>query len=84
MVFSVGGGTENTSFNIVKAIDYAKEQKAKVLSIVSRGGGHSFEKSDVCILIPTNLTNPRITPHAEEWQGIIWHLVVNLLHEGKC
>ena len=80
VVFSVGGGTETTSRNIVKAIEYAKEQNTKVLSIVSRDGGHSLKHSDVCILIPV-INKTRITPHAEEWQGIIWHLIVNVLHE---
>lgn len=82
IVFSVGGGSESTSYNIVKAIDYAREQNAKVLSIVSRDGGYSLENSDVCIMVPV-INNARITPHAEEWHGIIWHLIVNLLHQGE-
>ena len=80
VVFSVGGGTETTSYNIIKAIEYAKEQNTKVLSIVSRDGGYSLDHSDVCILIPV-INKTRVTPHAEEWQGIIWHLIVSVLHE---
>lgn len=77
VVFSVGGGSESTSHNIVKAIDFAKIKNAKVLSVVSRFGGHAKKHSDVCVLIPP--VSDRITSHAEEWQGIIWHLVANLL-----
>jgi D-sedoheptulose 7-phosphate isomerase len=78
IVFSVGGGSATTSQNLVRSVDLAKEVGAKVLSVVSRDGGYCKEKSDVCVLIP--VVHPdRITPHAEEWQGIVWHLIVNLL-----
>ena len=79
VVFSVGGGSESTSQNIVRAIDLAKTQKAKILSIVSRDGGHAKSHSDVCVLIP--VVSDKITPHAEEWQGIVWHLIANLLYK---
>ena len=78
VVFSVGGGSATTSQNLAYSVDLAKEVGAKVLSVVSRDGGYCKEKSDVCVLIPV-VHSDRITAHAEEWQGIIWHLVVNLL-----
>ena len=78
MVFSVGGGSETTSQNIVKALKLAKEKGARVLSIVSRTGGYSKEVSDACVLIPV-VADERITPHAEGWQGVVWHLIVNAL-----
>jgi len=78
VVLSVGGGSESTSRNIVRAIDYAKERQAQVLSIVSRDGGYSKLFSDSCIMVP--VIPDRITPHAEEWQGVIWHLIVNMLY----
>ncbi len=78
MVFSVGGGSETTSQNIVKALKLAKERGARVLSIVSRTGGYSKEVSDACVLIPV-VADERITPHAEGWQGVVWHLIVNAL-----
>lgn len=80
MVFSVGGGSERVSLNIVNALKLAKERGAKILSIVSRDGGYSKEVSTACILIPV-VTQERITPHAEGWQGIIWHLLVNAIAE---
>lgn len=78
MVFSVGGGSETTSLNIVNALKLAKEKGAKVISIVSRTGGYSKQVSDACVLIPV-VAEERITPHAEGWQGVIWHLIVNAL-----
>jgi D-sedoheptulose 7-phosphate isomerase len=81
IIFSVGGGNEKTSQNIVKAIDYAKSCNTKILSIVSRDGGYSKQKSDACVLIPV-ISTDRITPHAEEFQGILWHLIVTLMKEN--
>ena len=81
MVFSVGGGSETTSQNIVNALKLAKERGAKIISIVSRNGGYSKTVSDACVLIPV-VDDSRITPHAEGWQGVIWHLLVNAL--VKC
>ena len=78
MVFSVGGGSETTSLNIVNALKLAKERGSKIISIVSRNGGYSKQVSDACVLIPV-VDDKRITPHAEGWQGVVWHLMVNAL-----
>ena len=83
LVFSVGGGSQTTSLNIVRALEYGKAVGAKVLSIVSRNGGYSREVSDACVLIPV-ISEERITPHAEGWQGIIWHLLVNAIGKINC
>lgn len=83
VVFSVGGGSAKTSQNIVKGIEYAKDVGAKVCSVVSRDGGYAKLFSDACVHIPV-VAEERVTPHAEEWQGIIFHLIVNyILHEHK-
>jgi len=78
LIFSVGGGSEHTSLNIKRAIDLAKERNAKIIGIVSRDGGYTKRNSDACVLIPV-IAQDRITPHAEGWQGIIWHLIVNAI-----
>lgn len=78
MVFSVGGGSDKASLNIVNALRLAKECGARILSIVSRDGGYSKKVSDACVLVPV-VSDERITPHAEGWQGIIWHLLVNAI-----
>lgn len=79
LVFSVGGGSESTSKNLVEAMKYAKQIDSKILSIVSRDGGHCKKISDVCVLIPV-VNNFNITPHAEEWQAIIWHMIVSCIN----
>ena len=78
LIFSVGGGSEKTSGNLVLAMEYAKQKNAAILAIVSRNGGAALKMADVCILIPV-ISNDRITPHAESWQAVLWHLVVNAI-----
>jgi D-sedoheptulose 7-phosphate isomerase len=78
LVFSVGGGNleKNISGNIVHAVRYAKEVGATVLGIVGRDGGYTAQQADACIVIPT-LSPNTVTPHAEAWQAVVWHLIVS-------
>lgn len=82
LVFSVGGGSANTSVNLVRCMEYAKNIGSVILSVVSRDGGKARGLSDVCVLIPS-INESRITPHAEEWQMIILHLLVSLLSQKE-
>ena len=81
LVFSVGGGSTNTSQNLVEAMQYAKQIGANIFSIVSRDGGIAKQLSQCCVLVPV-IANDTITPHAEEWQGIIWHLLVSCVQQS--
>ena len=77
-VLSVGGGNleKNVSPNLVTALQYAKEIGATVVGIVGRDGGYTAKVADACVIIPT--ANPQtVTPHAEAFQGVIWHLLVS-------
>ena len=78
LVFSVGGGSveRNVSPNIVAALDFAKSAGASILGIVGRDGGYTAKVADACVLIPT-VHPDRITPHAEAFQAIVWHLLVS-------
>ena len=78
MIFSVGGGSPTTSKNLVLAMEYAKEMGCAIISIVSRDGGKAKELSDITILIPV-VAEERITPHAEGWQAVVWHLLANAI-----
>jgi len=80
LVLSVGGGSETTSQNLVRAMQYAIALDARVLSIVSRDGGVAKKLSNCCVHIPV-VSDNRITPHAEGWQAVIWHLVVSTFME---
>jgi D-sedoheptulose 7-phosphate isomerase len=77
-IFSVGGGNleKNISPNLVRALQYAQTVGAKVTGVVGRDGGYTAKVADVCVIVPT--VNPEtITPHAEAFQAVIWHLLVS-------
>jgi len=78
LVFSVGGGNreKNVSPNLVAALEYARSVKASILGIVGRDGGHTGKVADACAIIPT--VNPtHVTPHAEAFQAVVWHMLVS-------
>jgi len=78
LVLSVGGGSvaNGISINLVSALHFAKGVGAKIAGIVGRDGGYTREVADACIMIPT--VNPEhVTPHAEAFQAVIWHLIVS-------
>ena len=58
------------------ALQYAKKVGARSIGIVGRDGGYTAEVADVCILIPT-VNADNITPHAEAFQAVVWHLMVS-------
>lgn len=76
-VLSVGGGSleQNVSANLVRAVQYSKQVGASVVGIVGRDGGYTAQVADACVVVPT--VNPEtVTPHAESFQAVIWHLLV--------
>lgn len=78
IVFSVGGGNveKNISANLVRALEHARIVGAKILGIVGRDGGFTAQVADACLIIPT--VNPdTVTPHAESFQGVVWHLIAS-------
>ena len=77
-VFSVGGGNlaKNISPNLVSALQLAKEVGASIVGVVGRDGGYTREVADACVLIPT-VNDETITPHAEAFQAVVWHLLVS-------
>ena len=77
-VFSVGGGNKkyNVSVNLISAIDYAIKEKCDVACIVGKKDGYAIKKSKFPILLPDIKTKTFLTPFAESYQAIIWHLIV--------
>ena len=76
-VLSVGGGDleKNISPNLVAALNYGKKQGCKIVGILGRDGGYTAKLADAYVLIPT-VNIDHITPHAEAFQAVIWHLIV--------
>jgi len=77
-VFSVGGGNKekNISSNLVAALKYAKEARAKIFGIVGRDGGYTAKVADVCVIVPP-INSETITPHTESFQAVVWHLIIS-------
>jgi D-sedoheptulose 7-phosphate isomerase len=78
LVLSVGGGDleRNISPNLVRALEHARSVNATICGIVGRTGGYTATVADACAIVPT--VNPEtVTPHAEAFQAVIWHLIVS-------
>jgi D-sedoheptulose 7-phosphate isomerase len=77
-VLSVGGGSleRNISPNLVLALECARQVGAQIVGIVGRDGGYTAQVADACVIVPT--INPdTVTPHAEAFQAVVWHLLVS-------
>ena len=77
-VFSVGGGSLEpvVSANLVECLRLARRVGAKILGVVGRDGGATAQMADCCLVIPT-LDPALVTPHAEEFQAVLLHLLVS-------
>jgi D-sedoheptulose 7-phosphate isomerase len=77
-VLSVGGGSQERgiSMNLVASLHLAREMGARILGVVGRDGGYTAEVADACIIVPT-LSEETITAHTEEFQAVLWHLIVS-------
>jgi D-sedoheptulose 7-phosphate isomerase len=77
-ILSVGGGNvdKNISPNLVHALKLAREVGASIVGVVGRDGGYTKQVADACVLVPT-VNDSNITPHAEAFQAVIWHLLVS-------
>jgi len=77
-VMSVGGGSleNHISPNLVRALEHAQSVGAAILGIVGRDGGFTAQVGTAVVIVPT--VNPdTVTPHAEAFQAVIWHLLVS-------
>lgn len=77
-ILSVGGGNleKNISPNLVAALELARTIGASVVGVVGRDGGYTGKVADAWVLVPT-VNDATITPHAEAFQAVIWHLLVS-------
>ena len=57
------------------AVRPARSARA-IVGIVGRDGGYTAKVADACVIVPT--VNPdTVTPHAEAFQAVVWHLLVS-------
>ena len=77
-VFSVGGGDaeRNISANLIASLSLARQVGARIFGVVGRNGGYTSRVADACLIVPT-LSPATVTPHTEEFQAVVWHLIVS-------
>jgi D-sedoheptulose 7-phosphate isomerase len=77
-VFSVGGGNaeRGISTNLVASLKLAREAGASIFGVVGRDGGCTALLADACVIVPT-ISPEAVTPHTEEFQAVVWHLLVS-------
>lgn len=78
LVFSVGGGDleRNISPNLVRALQCAREAKAKIIGVVGRDGGMTAKVADACVVVPT-VDDKLVTALTESYQAVVWHLLIS-------
>ena len=62
--------------NLVAALQYARQEGARIGGIVGRAEGYTAQVADVCIVVPC-VNGAHVTPHAEAFQAVIWHALVS-------
>jgi D-sedoheptulose 7-phosphate isomerase len=77
-IFSVGGGSvaRKVSLNLVESLRLAKRVGATVFGVVGRDGGYTAEVANASVIVPT-VAADSVTPHTEEFQAVILHLLVS-------
>ena len=77
-VLSVGGGNleKRVSVNLVESLKLALRVRARVLGVVGRDGGYTAHAAHACVIVPT-VSAELVTAHAEEFQGVVLHLLVS-------
>lgn len=77
-LFSVGGGDPERGISapLVAALRLARETGARILGVVGRDGGCAAQVADACLIVPT-VSADTVTPHTEEFQAVVWHLLVS-------
>ena len=77
-IMSVGGGSlkKSVRVNLIKAIQYAKQIKSKVIGVVGKKEGYTRKHANVSVLIPM-IDSKLITPHTEAFQAVVWHCLVS-------
>lgn len=62
------------SQNLVRAMDLAKERRAKIIGFSGFDGGIMKEMSDVCVVVPVD-SEPMGTPLVESFHVVLHHLI---------
>lgn len=73
----VGISTSGKSPNVLKALEKARELKAVTLGFSGRDGGPLRAISDICLVVPSELT-----PHIQEAHILVGHIICDLVEQA--
>lgn len=72
-VFSVGGGSDITSHNLTRAMEYADTEDMHITGICGKEGQFGLLKDSGIVLDNSH------TPIVEGLQAVLWHMIVSLV-----
>lgn len=76
LIFSVGGGTEEVSVAITRAVELAKERGAHVMAVVGRSDGAAATYGHAVVI--ASVSHPHmLTPVTETLQIAVLHMLVS-------
>ena len=70
IAISVHGGRKDWSNNLIKAVEYAKQNSAKTIALTGFDGGEMKNIVDECLIVPVNSTS-----HVESLHVALHHLI---------
>jgi D-sedoheptulose 7-phosphate isomerase len=73
----IGISTSGESENVIEAIKYAKEKKAKTIGLCGKSGGRLKNLVDICIWVKSDNT-----PRIQEAHITILHIIAELVEEA--
>ena len=75
LVLSVGGGTDEVSLPLKRALHYAAVNGMRILGIVGPNGGETAARAHCVVKVPAEPKH--VTPHTEAFQAVLWHCLVS-------
>lgn len=74
IVFAIS--TSGQSENVIVGVEEGKKRGAKIISLTGNDGAILNEKSDICLIVPSNET-----PRIQEGHRIVIHIICQLVEE---
>jgi D-sedoheptulose 7-phosphate isomerase len=67
--------SSGNSPNVIKAMDFARQRGLTTIGITGFKGGTLKDKTDVCVITPSDLNHPDGMQHAEDGQWVVLHAI---------
>jgi D-sedoheptulose 7-phosphate isomerase len=67
--------SSGNSSNVLRAMDFSRQRGLKTIGITGFQGGALKDKTDVCVITPSDLNHPNGMQHAEDGQWVVLHAI---------